>query len=107
MDLIIFQKRLRSLINSRGYSITALAPEIGITSATLSRYTTGSRVPDLKCILKIASFFKVSIDWLVGYNGDKYDILPQEVQDIADLYSIATEDDRRVVQAVLNKYRKE
>ena len=55
-------------------------------------------------IIKIAHYFNVSIDWLLGFNGDKFDIMPQEVQDVATRYSLASPDDRKVIQAVLQKY---
>lgn len=38
-------------------------------------------------------------------SGDKYNVMPKEVQEIADLYQAATTDDRLVVDAVLKKYR--
>lgn len=105
MDFTIFQQRLRSLIDTRNFTLKALAEELGITPTTLSRYLSGDRTPDLPYVIKLADFFDVSFDWLLGLNGDRFNMLPQEVQDVAYLYSMASEDDRAVVQAVLNKYR--
>lgn len=105
MDCTIFQERLGRLMESRGFTMRSLAEEIGITPSTLSRYLSTNRVPDLAYVVKLAEYFNVSVDWLIGLNGDHFDILPKEIQDVAFLYSLATEDDRRVVQAVLNKYK--
>lgn len=106
MDYSIFQSRLKQLMESRGLNNKALADAVNITTATLSRYLSGNRTPDLPYVVKLSEFFGVSIDWMLGINGDRYEVLPQEIQDVAYLYSLADSDDRRVVQAVLNKYKK-
>lgn len=105
MDFTIFQQRLRSLLDVRNLSLKIAAEELGVTPATLSRYLTGDRTPDLPYLIRLCDYFDVSFDWLLGLNGERFSILPQEVQDIAHLYSLANQDDRLVVQAVLNKYK--
>lgn len=105
MDFHVFQERLRILMDNHGYTMKSLSDEIGISAATLSRYLSDRRSPDLPYIVKLAEFFNVSVDWLIGLTGDRYEILPKDLQEVAYLYSVATEDDRRVIQAVLNKYR--
>ncbi len=105
MDFETFRQNLDSLIKSRGISVRQFGIDIGITSATLSRYLTGNRVPDLQYIMKIATYFNVSIDWLVGFSTNRYSLLPEDVQQFASLYQIASDDDRKVVQAVLYKYK--
>ena len=105
MDFTIFQQRLRSLLDVRNLSLKIAAEELGVTPATLSRYLTGDRTPDLPYLIRLCDYFDVSFDWLLGLNGEKFSTLPQEVQDIAHLYSLANQDDRLVVQAVLNKYK--
>ncbi len=105
MDYTIFKEHLRHLMKTRNLSMKALGEELNVTPATLSRYLSGDRTPDLPYVVKIASYFNVSIDWLLGFNGDKFDIMPVEVQEIATLYQLASPQDRRVVQAVLDKYK--
>lgn len=105
MDYTIFREHLRHLMQTRNLSMKALGEELNVTPATLSRYLSGDRTPDLPYVVKIASYFNISIDWLLGFNGDKYDIMPVEVQEIANLYQMASPQDRRVVQAVLDKYQ--
>lgn len=106
MDYSTFQIRLKQLMESRGLNNKALADAVNITTATLSRYLTGHRSPDLPYVVKLSEFFGVSVDWMLGINGDRYEVLPQEIQDVAYLYSLASTDDRTVIQAVLNKYKK-
>lgn len=101
----VFRTRLAALIESHGYSLKGLSPEIGITDVTLSRYMTGSRTPELPYIIRIAEFFGVSVDWLIGFNGERYDVIPEDIQELIHLYSLASKDDRLVVKAVLQKYK--
>lgn len=105
MDYTIFREHLRQLMQVRNLSAKALGEEITVAPATLSRYLSGNRTPDLPYVVKISQYFSVSIDWLLGLNGDKYDIMPKEVQEVAELYQFASPQDRRVVQAVLDKYK--
>lgn len=105
-DYAPFRNNLRTLITGRGLSLNALSVEIGMRCATLSRYLSEDRKPDLTYAIAIAQYFNVSLDWLLGLSGDKFDVMPQEMQQVALAYQIATLDDRRVVQAVLNKYER-
>ena len=107
MDYSFFRENLRNLINVRGITIKAFAAEIDASAATISRYLSGDRTPDLPYVVKIADYFSVSIDWLLGINGDKFDVMPKEVQEVASLYSLSSPDDRRVIQAVLGKYKEQ
>lgn len=107
MDYKIFREHMRQLCESTGKSYKLIADDLKITAATLSRYITGDRIPELTYLIKVANHFNVSLDWLVGLSGDKYELMPPELQEIASLYGAATPDDKRVVQAVLNKYRLE
>lgn len=107
MDYAIFRENLRQLVDSSGKSLQELATELNMSAPTLSRYLTGNRTPDLPYVVKISEYFNISIDWLLGLNGEKFDIMPPEIQEVATLYAIATKDDRRVVQAVLAKYKEE
>lgn len=105
MDFSIFRSRLQELMDSRGLSMKALAEQINMTPATVSRYLSSDRTPDLAYVARLAEHFGVSIDWMLGFDDDKYAPLPKEHQELINLYSMATPDDRRVVQAVLSKYR--
>ena len=105
MDYSYFKENLKRLIDSRAMTTKDLSEDMNITPATLSRYLSGNRKPDLPYVVRIAEYFNVSIDWLLGISGDKFEVLPKDIQEVVELYSLATSDDRAVVQAVLNKYR--
>ena len=103
-DFTIFRDRLSYLVASRGYSYRSLADKIGITNATLSRYLTGARTPDISCIIAIADYFCVSIDWLVGITEEPYGSLNEEMKRLCSLYSFAKQEDRIVIQTILDRY---
>ena len=105
IDFSVFSHNLRSLLDSKGMMAKDLAADINITPATISRYVTNSRVPELWCVYKIAKYFGVSIDWLLGLSNDKNNIYTPETREILDLYSWASSEDQAVVQTVLRKYR--
>ena len=95
MDYSVFKEHLQSLVESHDISYSELSRELNITPATLSRYLTSTtKTPDLNCIIKIAAYFNVSIDWLVGLNDKRYDTLQPEVQEIINCYSVASPSDR-------------
>ena len=106
MDYTRFQKNLRDLIESRGMTNKMLAADVNLTQATITRYLHGKREPELRNVVLLAKYFNVSVDWILGISGEKFDLLPQSIQDFAQLYSLASPDDRRVIEAVLSKYRK-
>ena len=58
-------------------------------------------------IVTIANYFNVSIDWLLGRVDDRHAPLPKDIQELVDLYSIALPEDRKVIQTVLERYKKE
>lgn len=107
LDFTAFRSNLRRLIDSRGAMNKDIALECGITPATMSRYLSGQRAPELMYVVRLAECFNVSIDWLLGFSDNAISLLPDEVSNIVELYSLANDDDRRVIHAVLNKYKKE
>lgn len=58
--------RLREIRKSRGISQLRLAMDLNMNQNTISRYETGEREPGISDLIKIADYFDVSIDYLVG-----------------------------------------
>lgn len=63
---ILFAERLRDLRTERGLNQSELAEKIGTTQRKVSYWETGKVEPDLLSLSKLAEFFSVSIDFLVG-----------------------------------------
>ena len=58
--------RIRELREDRDLRQSDLAKETGIDQRTISNYETGKSNPDSYALIKLAEYFGVSIDYLVG-----------------------------------------
>lgn len=61
-----FGKRVKQLREERGLSRNDLAKSLNITYAALSKYETDDRFPSEDILSRIADYFEVSIDNLIG-----------------------------------------
>lgn len=70
ITLEIFARRLKKLREQNNLSTRALGELVGTSNATISRYETGKRDPDLLIVYKLATYFKVDIGYLAGEDGN-------------------------------------
>ena len=101
MDYILFREHMRQLCESTGKPLREIAEGLKISAPTLSRYLTGDRLPEITYLVKVAEHFHVSLDWLVGLSGDKYELMPPELQEVASLYGAANADEEDVREPFL------
>lgn len=64
----LFGKILRELRLENGISQRALGDTLNMSNQTVSFWETGSREPDLDTLVKLAEYFNVSVDYLLGRN---------------------------------------
>ncbi len=87
----VFADRLSDLIvtakKKDGKDIRTLEKEIGISRAALSKYQNDEAEPGINAIKKIADYFSVSVDWLLGISNNR--IL--ENQDIGKRFGLSDE----------------
>jgi len=62
----IFAKRLKELRKEKNLSHTQLAKKLDVSNAAISRWENQLRVPNIIELKKIAEFFGVSADYLIG-----------------------------------------
>jgi len=62
----MFPNRLRELREERKLLQKEAAAQLGIGQVTYNRYECAEREPDLETLMKIAKFFNVSTDYLLG-----------------------------------------
>lgn len=67
----IFAKRLLILLEEKNITQLQLAKEIGISNVTISRYLSNERRPQIDVAIKMANFFGVSLDYLMGISSVK------------------------------------
>ena len=72
------KNRIRDLREDRDLRQIDVSKATGIDQKTLSNYETGKTNPDSYSIIKLADFFQVSTDYLLGYS----DISIKSVKDI-------------------------
>lgn len=58
--------RLKEIRKSKGISQIKLAMDLNTSQNTISRYETGEREPGINELIKIADYFNVSVDYLLG-----------------------------------------
>ena len=73
-----FQNIFRKLRTSSNLTQNAIAEKIGISRSTIGMYETGAREPDFETLEKIADYFNVDIDFLLG-RTNQTTMLPETI----------------------------
>lgn len=68
----IFAVRLKALREELGMSQNQLAKELDISRGSISFYENGQRTADIETLEKVAKFFKVDYDYLMGKSASRY-----------------------------------
>lgn len=58
--------RLKELRKQKGLTLVELGKEVNLANNTLSQYERGIREPNISMLIKLADFFNVSVNYLVG-----------------------------------------
>ncbi len=66
----MFSDRLRKLREEKGITQFDMAKAINISRTSLSSYELGVRTPDIDVLERIANFFNVSSDYLLGRENE-------------------------------------
>ena len=66
-----FADRLQDLIADSGKDVKTLASEIGVSSGALSKYQNDKGEPGITALYKIAKYFGVTSDYLIGISDNK------------------------------------
>lgn len=67
--------RIKELRKEKGVSLKELSDEIGISSATLSRYETDKRKPKIENWQKLADYFQAPVPYLQGIGTSRGEML--------------------------------
>ena len=62
----VFIGNLKSLRKQKGLSAAEFAEALGMSRSTISRWDSGERFPSIDVLWRIADFFDISLDELVG-----------------------------------------
>lgn len=58
--------RLKEIRKAKGISQLKLATDLNTNQNTISRYETGEREPGIAELIRIADYFNISVDYLLG-----------------------------------------
>lgn len=61
--------KLKQLREERNISQSQLGEIIGAARSTICQYEAGKREPDLETLIKLADYFQVSVDYLIGHDN--------------------------------------
>lgn len=64
-----FGKTIKELRLEQGLTQQELGVKLGFCNQTISFWESGKREPDLDSLIKIAKFFQVSTDFLLGFDN--------------------------------------
>ena len=65
MEVLIIQ-RINELLKSEGLNQSKLANGIGVNQITVCNWLNGKKEPSIESLWKLADFFDVSVDYLIG-----------------------------------------
>lgn len=92
-----FGERLKELIQERNITPKQLAESIGVAVSSINRWQNGQLQIYLSKLIKIADYFRCSLDFLVGrieeymsYNGKECPPFPQRLRVVLEEKGVST-----------------
>ncbi|MCL2846245.1 MAG: helix-turn-helix domain-containing protein [Firmicutes bacterium] len=70
MDLRVFAERIKELREEKGLTSADLARALNRRTGVISKWELSQRMPKADSLFKLAQFFGVSIDYLVGLSDE-------------------------------------
>ena len=106
------ESRIKQLREKRGIIQETLAAELGITQQMLSKYERDITLIKVDILKKIAMYFNVTTDYLLGTSDVKRDLQMRvnktldEYFDLIEVYKDLDQYDREVVWSVMQAVKK-
>ncbi len=95
-----FNDRFRQLMDDHQITRKELAEQLNIAYSTLGNYLNGDREPDIDMLIKIADFFSVSVDYLLGHHTDE--TISDEETRLLHLFRQLTPEHRQLLTEITN-----
>ena len=83
--------KIALLREKRGLTQEDLANKIGISRASLPHYEKNRREPDYATMTKLADFFHVSVDYLLGRTSEPTQVTDMAVRDFSENLELSDE----------------
>lgn len=103
------ENRLKNLRKNRGVIQEVLAAEVGITQQMLSRYEKDISIIKVDILKKLAKYFNVTTDYLLGLSDTKRDLSGQlkvnealdKYYDLIEVYKKMDEYDQEMIWSII------
>ncbi len=94
-EMVDFGERLKVLRQAKGLTQKQLALQLGLSKSVVSSYENGFRFPSFDVLIKIASVFSTTTDYLLGVGY-------HELLDISGL----SNEDRQMLVSLVNRLKR-
>lgn len=79
-------ERIKSLRKEKNITQVELGKAVGVSTSMIGMYETKARKPSYEVLLKIANYFDVTTDYLIGKVNYKPDLTTDELKEIGVEY---------------------
>lgn len=108
------ESRIKQLREKRGLIQEILAAELGITQQTLSKYEKDVTLIKVDILKKIAKYFNVTTDYLLGVSDVKRDLQGQmkmnetldEYYDLIEVYKVLDSYDKEMIWSIIQMIKR-
>ena len=88
--------KIKVLREGKNVSQKELAQAIGVSDVMISLYEQGKKYPSLSTIVRIAEYFNVSTDYLLGIKTSANDDIPENIKAVARNLMELSEEKRKL-----------
>lgn len=103
----MFSERLKELRKKNNITQEQVAKHLGVKRSTYSNYEYGNREPDNETLNKIADYFEVSVDYLLGRDGNRGYLSDEQAWKIVDIIMNLSEHRKEAIINLLKSYEEE
>ncbi len=100
-----FNENLKFLLKKNGIRQQELGKAVGVSGSQISRYLLEENDPTITIAKKIAEYFNVSLDWLLGNKNIKLDLDP-DVEEMIKLYRKIDKEAQKTILDLMKKLKK-
>ncbi len=101
-------KRMKELRMQAGISQKMLAEKIGVSQQSINKYENHCIEPDIQTLIRIADFFSITVDELVGHEIEEIPRTERELnweeQELIHSYRWLNESQRKSIRLVIENY---
>ncbi len=102
----MFYERLYNECKISGITVTKLTLELGLSSSNATAWKNG-RIPKTEVLQKIADYFDVTVDYLLGTSNQKRPLVNNDEELTEYLYELKTRPEMRMLFKLSSKATKE